>query len=146
MTLRRAILADIPAILNLLSNSPEAAQWTEAQVRQAIERDLVLVALDGQALQGCAIAHAAGPEWELENIAVAPQSRRLGIARELLQELLKNIRSTSAEALFLEVRASNQAATTLYEAAGFRQYGRRPGYYREPAEDALLYRKDFSSG
>jgi len=44
----------------------------------------------------------------------------------------------------LEVRASNDPARLLYEKLGFQQAGRRPGYYRNPREDALILRKEWS--
>jgi ribosomal-protein-alanine N-acetyltransferase len=48
--------------------------------------------------------------------------------------------------LTLEVRPSNEPALKLYEAFGFRQVGRRPNYYKNPREDALLLTKFFEEG
>jgi ribosomal-protein-alanine N-acetyltransferase len=146
MEIRTAQTEDAPAILQLLRESPGSAQWSTAQVEQAMVRDLVLLACGpSQELQGFAIARRNGPEWELDNIAVGHASRRQGIARALLRELLQRARAGGAGAFFLEVRASNLAARALYEAAGFCQCGTRRTYYRDPQEDAVLYRIGLSS-
>jgi len=71
---------------------------------------------------------------------VAPTSRRQGLGRRLLHALLAGARETNSHSVFLEVRESNGAARSLYEKAGFAQTGRRKAYYKDPAEDALLYR------
>jgi ribosomal-protein-alanine N-acetyltransferase len=75
-------------------------------------------------------------ESEILNLAVDPGERRSGVARALLNEALAG----APGAWFLEVRASNAAAIRLYEQAGFERAGRRDGYYREPAEEALVMR------
>jgi ribosomal-protein-alanine N-acetyltransferase len=67
--------------------------------------------------------------------------RRQGQAKALVERLLLNFREHSVRTVFLEVRESNSAALALYEALGFLPIGRRPSYYREPVEAALLYSK-----
>ena len=74
------------------------------------------------------------------NIAVSDAHRRRGIARMLVEEL---IRQLDAYQLSLEVRASNAPAIALYEALGFHQVGLRRNYYRNPKEDALILRKEW---
>ena len=147
MAIRAAELSDAAAILELLRQSPGSAQWTEAQLGQALARDTVLVAFGpGGEMLGCVVARAAAPEWELDNLAVIPAFRRRGIARHLLRELLRRAQAAGVEAVFLEVRASNQAARALYETAGFERCGRRRGYYSDPPEDAVLYRIGLGPG
>ncbi len=90
---------------------------------------------------GFLVAQHIAPEWELENIVVAPAARRTGLGKRLLDALLTQARETNSAAVFLEVRESNTAARTLYEKAGFEQTGRRKSYYRDPVEDAILYRR-----
>ena len=74
------------------------------------------------------------------NVAVADSHRRRGIARALVEEL---IRQLDAYQLTLEVRASNSPAIALYESLGFVQVGLRKNYYRKPKEDALILRKEW---
>jgi len=133
-----------------------AAHWNEQQYRQAFETGgaerLVLVAETaphftgaanteaGSGLVGFLVARHLAPEWELENIVVAPTARRKGLGKRLLGALLTAARETDSSSVFLEVRESNPAARSLYEKAGFEQTGRRNSYYTNPPEDAVLYR------
>jgi len=74
--------------------------------------------------------------WHLMNIAVDPASRRRGIARAMLEEMLE--RAGPGEQYTLEVRTSNAHAITLYEYFGFRSAGTRRRYYRDTGEDAMI--------
>ncbi len=84
---------------------------------------------------------AVGEEAEIVMLAVRPESRRRGLAAALLRDALAR---PGGGALFLEVAEDNEAARALYERFGFRQVGRRPGYYRTAAgrRDALVLRRD----
>jgi ribosomal-protein-alanine N-acetyltransferase len=77
------------------------------------------------------------------NVAVHPDFRRQGIAEELVNTLVDNLKKMGSRCLTLEVRASNDPAIALYQKLGFVQVGRRPNYYRNPKEDALILRKEF---
>lgn len=156
--IRAVTLADIPAIIRLERECATAAHWTEQQYRQALDREgsarLLLVAEASRLpssrsevksvaptdMLGFLIARHLAPEWELENIVVAPAARRRGLGRGLLNALLSAARETNSDSVFLEVRESNAAARTLYEKAGFGQTGCRKSYYSNPREDAILYR------
>jgi ribosomal-protein-alanine N-acetyltransferase len=74
--------------------------------------------------------------WHLMNIAVDPSQRRRGIAWALLERMIE--RAGPEQQYTLEVRPSNAPAITLYERLGFRAAGRRPRYYRDNGEDALI--------
>jgi ribosomal-protein-alanine N-acetyltransferase len=89
------------------------------------------------------VAHRVDNEWELENIVVAEESQRRGVATRLLREFVDSARAKNADAIFLEVRQSNQAARALYRKFGFVETGARKGYYPTPPEDAILYRLSF---
>jgi len=89
---------------------------------------------------GFLIAREISPEWELENVVVAPACRRRGLATRLLNALLDRARETNSERMFLEVRESNHAARAFYTRLGFEESGRRKLYYANPPEDAVLYR------
>ena len=141
--LRPATPEDVDAILGLERASATAAHWSRVQYEAIFHPDspprLCLVAEGGQ-LQGFLVAQTAGPEWELENIVVASAVRRGGLATRLVRELLEQARQRGAEAVLLEVRASNAAARALYQSCGFVQEGLRPRYYSDPEEDAIIYR------
>jgi len=72
-------------------------------------------------------------------VVVAAGFLRRGIANELMRALIPCAKNEVASAILLEVRESNLAARGLYEKQGFREVGRRPAYYKNPAEDAILY-------
>jgi [ribosomal protein S18]-alanine N-acetyltransferase len=144
--IRPATVADIPFIINLERRSPTAGHWTEQQYRQAFQPDgatrLVLIAQDNSETSplGFLVARHLAPDWELENIVIAPTARRMGLGKRLLDALLAAAKKTNSKSVFLEVHESNAAARTLYETAGFAQSGRRKSYYTNPPEDAILYR------
>ena len=119
--------------------------WSEKSVASELENELALwlVALEGETLAGYVGSQTVMGETDMMNIAVAPAFRRKGIARELLQALIRELKERESHSLTLEVRASNAPARALYESLGFVQAGRRPGYYRNPKEDALILRKEW---
>ena len=83
-------------------------------------------------------------EMHILNLAVHPDHRHQGLARRLLAEGLAQARILGAELAWLEVRPSNLAALALYESFGFKEVGRRPRYYEDSQEDALLLTLDWS--
>ena len=119
--------------------------WSEKSVASELENELALwlVALEGETLAGYVGSQTVMGETDMMNIAVAPTFRRQGIARELIQALIRELKERESHSLTLEVRASNASARALYESLGFTQAGRRPGYYRNPKEDALILRKEW---
>jgi len=89
---------------------------------------------------GFAVAGVIAPEAELETIAVAVEGQRRGVASRLIAVLAEELRRAGVVDFHLEVRESNQPALGLYAALGFEETGRRPRYYVDPVEDALLLR------
>ena len=79
-------------------------------------------------------------QGELANLAVRPEYRGQGYAARLLDHVLRNARERDVEAIYLEVRASNERALELYEGFGFLRVGVRKNYYDKPKEDALVMR------
>jgi N6-L-threonylcarbamoyladenine synthase len=77
-------------------------------------------------------------EGHIMNLAVRPDARSSGLGSALLSVLLDEARRRGIERLTLEVRPSNSAALALYADAGFREEGRRHGYYGDTGEDALV--------
>ena len=77
------------------------------------------------------------------NIAVHPDFRRQGIAEALVDALMTELHEQGSRCLTLEVRASNESAKQLYRKLGFIPIGKRPNYYFNPREDALILRKEW---
>lgn len=146
MLIRTAIVGDIPKLISLARESPTAAHWSEAQYASALHdghpRRVLLVAEDGGNLLGFVAGAEIAGEWELENIVVAEEARRRRLGETLLRAFLGAAVEGAGHSVFLEVRESNRSARNLYEKNGFVQSGRRPDYYRDPSEDAILYKKN----
>ena len=142
-----ATVADLPAMMALEKRAATAAHWSAEQYQALFRASdpgrVALIMREESDLQGFVIARVLGEEWEIENIAVAGPARRRGLGTRLLGALLDSARAKDAAAVFLEVRESNQVARALYEKWAFRESGRRPRYYKDSAEDAILYRIDF---
>ena len=119
-----------------------SAPWDENSLRSELDNPLSLwlVALCGDRVAGYVGSQTVLQEADMMNIAVSQSHRRRGIARMLVEEL---IRQLDAYQLTLEVRASNAPAIALYESLGFTQVGLRKNYYHKPKEDALILRKEW---
>jgi ribosomal-protein-alanine N-acetyltransferase len=113
--------------------------WPEAEFAAMLADPLVFLLVEGDA--GFLLGRAVAGEAELLTLAVAPESRRLGLGRKLVARFLYQARLRGAVRAFLEVSAENPGAVALYESAGFALAGRRRAYYARPAggrDDALV--------
>jgi len=81
-------------------------------------------------------------EAHVTNIAVSAESRRQGIAKSLMLELMERALQRGADKMTLEVRETNVAAQTLYTQLGFVKNGFRPRYYSDTGEGAHLMWND----
>lgn len=141
-TLRRMCPADAVPAQSILKESPEASIWSTESLLESIAAGFSRVAEPREGvpglLAGFVIGRPVADEFEILNLAVAKAFRRRGIATQLVSATLNEAAVAHARQVFLEVRASNQGAIALYMRLGFRVCGRRPNYYRDPLEDALL--------
>ena len=114
--------------------------WSESSIGGELQNQwaIWLVALEGDALAGY-LGVQYGPDGaDIMTIATAPAFRGRGVGRAVIAEMAARLKTMGLQWLTLEVRPSNTAALGLYEAMGFQQVGRRPRYYRDPVEDAIL--------
>lgn len=102
------------------------------------EDALFLVAEEGGGILGYCGVLTALDQGDVLNVGVRPDRQGQGIGRRLVGALIKKMDERGVSSLYLEVRTSNQAAIGLYEASGFKEVGRREGYYEAPKEDAVL--------
>lgn len=121
---------DLPAIFRIQTDSPQAAQWEPAGY---LDYDFRVAICAGE-VAGFAVARAVAGEVELLNLAVAPEFRRQGVATMLMRDL----RQRHTGPVYLEVRESNAGALSFYRGIGFEVAGRRPEYYEEPREGAVV--------
>ena len=133
---------DLPevSILDALSfNVPWPAKAFEHELGNANARCWV-AELDGRVV-GALVVWRVLDEAHIATVAVHPQYRRRGIARELFRTATEAAYAEGARIYHLEVREGNAAAIKFYEDFGFAVVGRRPKYYKDTGEDALLMTK-----
>lgn len=119
--------------------------WSQDALCGSFEAgDTIFVLEVGDELAGYAVFRLLREEAELLNIAVGRAMQGKGWGRNLLQLSLDSPELAIAETVFLEVRASNQAAISLYQTLGFARYSQRSAYYPLPdsaeRENAVLFR------
>lgn len=138
-------LQDAPAIAQL-EIACFSDPWSEKSIASEVENPLSywLVADDNGTIAGYVGSQSVLDGADMMNLAVAPAYRRKGIAQALVNALAEHLQGNGVIALLLEVRVSNEPAIALYEKMGFEQVGRRPKYYHNPREDALILRKELS--
>ena len=83
-------------------------------------------------------------EMHVNNIAAHPDFRQQGIGSSLMQTAIAEGRRRRIAFVLLEVRASNEAAQSLYRKLGFSFVARRRDYYRFPTEDAFVMKKELT--
>ena len=143
--IRRMSPADLARVMEIARSLKEAPHWPRQAYLAALNpestpRRIALVAADPETgtVAGFAVASLLEPQGELETIAVAAGSQRHGLARRLWAAMVEELRQAEIREVLLEARASNHAALGLYRAVGFNETGRRPRYYADPVEDAVL--------
>lgn len=121
--------------------------WSDVEIEQLLtERNTVTHrASVGRSLHGFILSRLASGEAEILSVAVATSQRGRGLARSLLNLHLRRLAGLGVKAVFLEVDEDNEPARRLYHRAGFREVGRRPGYYQKSdgqTATALVLRRD----
>jgi ribosomal-protein-alanine N-acetyltransferase len=133
--------ADIDAIVGLESESFTNPWPRETLVWELRNSDVTQVYVlrddEGKTLAFC-VCWVIFDELHINTLAVAPAARRTGLATFLLRQVMAEAVRAGARKATLEVRASNTAALGLYAGLGFHVAARRPRYYTQPEEDALI--------
>jgi ribosomal-protein-alanine N-acetyltransferase len=151
LRIRRMTRADLDQVIEIADSLKEAPHWPHTAYLAALEPEAVplriaLLAEEPVAgvIAGFAVASLRLAQAELESIVVAPAFQRRGVARRLFSALAAELATAHANEIVLETRASNHPALGLYRRLGFVETGRRPRYYRDPVEDAILMRLGLS--
>ena len=139
--------ADAEAVSDILRESPGAVVWPVTSVREVLEwQGIVALASEVEGrVCGLLIGRQIGDEAEILNLALTERHRRKGEGGALLTAAMETLRSQGVSRVFLEVRESNHAAKAFYYKHGFSKTGRREGYYRNPAEAAVVMEKSLIS-
>ncbi len=144
--IRSADAADINLIADIEASVFSDA-WSESSLSSAltdVNQDILCLEHSGELaayLIGCGVAG----ESEILRIAVSPCFRRCGFGRKLMEYFLNGRKTKGDLTVFLEVRASNTSAISLYESCGFRSYTIRRNYYKNPTEDAVMMSLDLGN-
>ena len=137
--IRPLAFADLPQVISI-ERRAFTTPWSLAMFVLELSKPsgicLSAVDADGGALLGYLVCSRFDTVWHLMNVAVDPTQRRRGVAIALLWAMIA--RAGPESEYTLEVRASNAPAITLYERLHFRAAGRRPRYYRDNGEDAVI--------
>jgi [ribosomal protein S18]-alanine N-acetyltransferase len=158
LRIRRMRVEDLEQVFMIAGSLKDAPQWPRTVYLSALKPDstprrFARVAEDFRApiksssadgetrkgrVVGFAIASLLPPRAELETIVVSAPEQRRGIGRELFSAMTEELRAAGVSEFMLEVRESNQRALDFYRSLGWEQTGRRPRYYADPEEDAVL--------
>lgn len=140
--MRESHIPQIAKIEQLCFNDP----WSENSIASELDNrlSLWLVAVEDETVIGYVGSQTVIGETDMMNIAVHPDHRKKGIGTALIVELIDALKAQGSHSLMLEVRCSNCSAISVYENLGFLEVGRRKNYYRNPKEDALIMRKEWS--
>jgi [ribosomal protein S18]-alanine N-acetyltransferase len=144
---RRATVADLDSIMLLESSIFENDAWSAESMRgELLNRHCYyLVGFRAETpnrIDGYAglLAPSRSKDADIQTIGVAPASRRSGLGRALVQNLVAEAQARGAAEVFLEVRADNPGAQSLYRGLGFTELGIRPKYYQPDNVDAVMMR------
>jgi [ribosomal protein S18]-alanine N-acetyltransferase len=139
---RRMGAHDLPAVMEIERLSfPNP--WHETTFRGELQNDpisfpTVVVRAGDDRVMGYIIFWKVQDDVQINNIAVHPEARGLGLGEALMRFALETVRSLGAAFVSLEVRVTNTSARRLYDKLGFEVFGVRKGYYTNPDEDAVV--------
>ncbi|MGD8561542.1 MAG: ribosomal protein S18-alanine N-acetyltransferase [Desulfarculaceae bacterium] len=143
--LRPDHLDQVSGIEKVSFTQPWPRRLFEAELRHPCALTLACLGTQSRRLLGYLCLWLAADEVQVQNLAVHPDFRRQGVGRYLLITGLEQAREKGCVLATLEVRPSNLAARRLYASLGFKEVGRRPGYYPLEGEDALLLNCDLAA-
>ncbi|MFL5358767.1 ribosomal protein S18-alanine N-acetyltransferase [Archangium sp.] len=150
--IRRMTREDLPAVMEL-EKASFTNPWSYELLQRELGHDWSVIFLAEESLPegdrrllGISIFWIVHDEVHVLNVATAPEHRRRGVGRQLMEATLAEGRARKCSLATLEVRKSNEPAIHLYKSFGFRPVGVRPNYYvdaGQPPEDAIVMVLDF---
>lgn len=146
MKLRVLDETDVDLVCDLEERIFSEDPWTRGMVEEELSspwRVYLLAVGDGGEPLGYG-GVSVGPDADIMTIGVLSTSRGLGLGNALMGALLQVAKDSGSSRCFLEVRASNAGAISLYEKWGFVQVNTLKGYFKNPREDGFLMRKEFT--
>ena len=141
-----AHLDEVADLERVCFSTPWSRNMLAEELDNACSAFLVALDPDDGSVVGYAGLLVIADEGYITNVAVRPESRRGGVAGQLLDVFLNFAEANQLAFLTLEVRESNYPAIALYGSRGFRGVGRRKNYYEHPKEDAIIMTREFDDG
>ena len=137
------VKSDLPVVLNIEQRSYQFP-WSQGIFLDCLRHGHSSWVLEmEQCIIGYGVISLAVQECHILNLCIDPDYRGQGRGRYLLEQLLMTARAHNADTAFLEVRATNYQALSLYFSEGFNEIGLRKNYY--PAlvgrENAIILAK-----
>ncbi len=146
--IRRMKMEDIPEVAAIDRNS-FALPWTERSFKyEALENSAARcwVTTVDERVASMLVLWIIADEAHIATIATHSDFRRRGFAKKMLLKALVSAREEGVKKALLEVRARHVIAQKIYCDIGFVEVGRRPMYYRDNGEDAVLMTMEDLSG
>ena len=149
ITYRQPIALDIPVLASYEKILFPYSPWNTAQFKEEFAgipttRFMSVAEADNTIIGYCGVfLPAPGVEADILTVAVLPEYRRQGIAREFMRQIEEWARERGASAMMLEVEHTNESAIELYKSLGYMKISVRMDYYG-PGQDAFVMRKEFS--
>lgn len=146
ITIRRMTEEDLEAV-HALEVMCFPTPWPLKSFRYELEENsasrqwvAVQPAADGQPEEiiGMLVAWLLVDLTHIATLAVHPDRRRQRLAYQLVCTALNETLDEGAVSATLEVRESNSAAQILYRRFGFQLAGKRPNYYQDNGEAAII--------
>ena len=137
--IREMKASDVEAVSEI-EHEAFSMPWSAEDFLEMVEADYAhyyVAESNGRIVGCCGVRNLMG-EGEITNVVVAASYRRQGIGRQMLEYLLREVKTLGIGDCTLEVRVSNTPAIRLYESLGFHGEGVRPRFYEKPVEDALI--------
>lgn len=147
---------DLPQVMQIEQNAQQSP-WARLSFEESLSRSqnsnahaCRVLCLENQVL-AYHVVSAVLDELHILNVVTAPQLQGIGLGHRLMQDIIEIAQQHALDKLFLEVRASNIVAQSLYEKWGFKRIALRKQYYRsvKPGalkEDAFVYIKELTKG
>lgn len=140
LIIRKMTLEDVPSVIDLDQKS-FSLPWPERSFRFELTANPAsrcwVAELEGK-IVGMIVVWLIVEEAHVATIATHPDFRRRGIGTQLLAYALRQMIEEGARSSFLEVRENNLGAQEMYRKFGYETSGRRPHYYKDNNEDAIL--------
>ncbi len=141
VAIRKMTIEDVPAVAEI-DRMSFSLPWPEHSFQYEVSENRVARCLvaetEEKRIAAMVVSWIIVDEMHIATIATHPEFRRQGIGKRILTEALADGRAAGARLAFLEVRAANAAAQAMYRKFGFEVTGKRPRYYKDNGEDAIL--------